>query len=112
MLNQTVLVGRITQDLEIKELEDGRKECLMTIAIPRSYKNANGEYETDFVSCMLWDSIARNVKEYCQKGDIVGVKGRVQSDPVENEDGTRSYDLKLIAEKVTFLSSKKKEEDE
>lgn len=112
MLNQTVLVGRITQDLEIKELEDGRKGSSMTIAVQRSYKNEDGIYETDFVPCVLWNAIADNAKEYCKKGDIVGVKGRLQSDPIENEDGTKSYDLKLIAEKVTFLSSKKKEEDE
>ena len=51
MLNQVVLVGRLTSDLEAKELEDGKKVTNMTLAIPRSFKNAEGEYETDFVEC-------------------------------------------------------------
>ena len=76
MLNQVVLVGRLTSDLEAKELEDGKKVTNMTLAIPRSFKNADGEYETDFVECTLWNNIAENTAEYCKKGDIVGVKGR------------------------------------
>ena len=79
MLNQVVLVGRLTSDLEAKELEDGKKVTNMTLAIPRSFKNADGEYETDFVECTLWNNIAENTAEYCKKGDIVGVKGRLQT---------------------------------
>ena len=60
MLNQVVLVGRLTSDLETKELEDGKKVSNMTLAIPRSFKNADGEYETDFVDCSLWNTIAEN----------------------------------------------------
>ena len=79
MLNQVVLVGRLTKDLETKELEEGKSVCNMTLAIPRSFKNADGEYETDFVECTLWNNIAENTAEYCKKGDIVGVKGRIQT---------------------------------
>ena len=61
MLNQVVLVGRLTSDLETKELEDGKKVSNMTLAIPRSFKNADGEYETDFVDCSLWNTIAEKV---------------------------------------------------
>ena len=63
MLNQVVLVGRLTSDLETKELEDGKKVSNMTLAIPRSFKNADGEYETDFVDCSLWNTIAENTDE-------------------------------------------------
>ena len=80
MLNQVVLVGRLTKDLEKKELEDGKKVLNMTLAIPRSYKNADGVYETDFVDCTLWNQIAETTSEYCKKGDILGVKGRLQTD--------------------------------
>ena len=104
MLNQVVLVGRLTSDLEAKELEDGKKVTNMTLAIPRSFKNADGEYETDFVECTLWNNIAENTTEYCRKGDLVGVKGRLQKGSEDNE-------LKIIAEKVTFLQSKKGEDE-
>lgn len=112
MLNQVVLVGRLTKDLEVKELEDGKKVTNMTLAIPRSFKNAEGEYETDFIDCSLWNSIAENTAEYCKKGDIVGVKGRLQSSSFEKEDGNKEFRTQVMAEKVTFLSSRSKDEPE
>jgi len=112
MLNQVVLVGRLTSDLEAKELEDGKKVTNMTLAIPRSFKNADGEYETDFVECTLWNQIAENTAEYCKKGDIVGVKGRLQTNNYEKEDGSKVFKLDVVAEKVTFLSSRSKDEPE
>ena len=112
MLNQVVLVGRLTKDLEVKELEDGKKVTNMTLAIPRSFKNAEGEYETDFIDCSLWNSIAENTAEYCKKGDIIGVKGRLQSSSFEKEDGNKEFRTQVMAEKVTFLSSRSKDEPE
>ena len=73
MLNQVVLVGRLTSDMEVKESEDGKKYCNMSLAIPRSFKNADGVYDTDFVNIKTFDSIAQNTAEYCNKGDIVGI---------------------------------------
>ena len=70
-----------------------------------------GGYDTDFIDCIAFDSIAENTKEYCEKGDIVGVKGRVQSRTVEKE-GKTEYLMEIIAEKVTFLSNKHPEEKE
>ena len=101
MLNQTVLVGRLVKEVEVKEVDD-RKVAYLTLAVQRSYKNEEGVYETDFVPCTLWNGIAENVAEYCRKGDMVGVKGRLQ---------TENNGLVLVAEKVTFLSSAKKDEE-
>ena len=109
MLNQIVLVGRLTQDPEIKELENGKKVSNITIAVPRSFKNADGVYETDFISCILSDSIAENTSEYCHKGDIIGVKGRLQQTTYEDKEGNEVSKLEVIAEKITFLSSKKED---
>lgn len=106
MLNQVVLVGRLVKDVELKELESDKKVANITLAIPRPYKNADGEYETDFVDCRLWNNIAENTAEYCKKGDIVGVKGRLQS-RIEEENENKKYIMEVIAEKVTFLSSRK-----
>ena len=101
----------LEKDPELVETETNKKMSRITIAIPRSFKNMDGEYETDFISCILWDAIAKNTVEYCKKGDIVGVKGRVQSSVVET-DGEKKYYFDVIAERVTFLSSKSKEADE
>lgn len=110
MLNQTVLVGRLVSDPEVKKLEDGKEVSNITLAVPRSYKNENGEYDTDFIDCTLWNNIAINTSEYCQKGDMVGIKGRVQTDTYEVDGETRKR-MSVIAEKVTFLSSRTKDED-
>ncbi|MBP3841943.1 MAG: single-stranded DNA-binding protein [Bacilli bacterium] len=110
MLNQIVLVGRLVKDPEIIESEDGKKRAYVTLAIPRSFKNADGEYESDFINCTLWDAIAKSTTDYCKKGDIVGVKGRVQSSTLEKEDGEKQFRIDVIAERVTFLTSKKEKE--
>lgn len=104
MLNQIVLVGRLVKKPELREADNKKKYSYITLAVPRSFKNMNGEYDTDFIDCILWDNIASNTVEYCDKGDIVGVKGRIQSRVIEKED-TKKYVLEVIAEKVTFLSS-------
>ena len=106
MLNQIVLVGRLVKDPEIKETESGFSLSKITLAIPRSYKNSEGEYETDFVDCTLWKGIAENTAEYCKKGDIIGVKGRIETSSYE-KDNEKIYTTNVVAEKVTFLSQSK-----
>lgn len=110
MLNQVVLVGRLVRDPELVETENNKKRSYITLAIPRSFKNMDGEYETDFVNCILWDIVAKSTVEYCHKGDIVGVKGRIQSRIVE-EGEKKENTIEIIAEKVTFLSSKRQGAD-
>ena len=105
MLNQVVIVGRLTKDPEVVTLEKGRKRTSITVAVARSYKNSDGVYESDFVRCILWNAIAENTTEYCKKGDVIGVKGRLQTSTYE-KDGETKYAVDVIAEKVTFLSSK------
>lgn len=110
MLNQIILVGRLVRDPEVKKSKNGTNYSHITLAVPRSYKNVNGEYETDFLDCTLWQLMATNTKEYCKKGDIVGVKGRVESRSYE-QDGEKKYLTEIIAEKITFLSSNNKTEE-
>ena len=112
MLNQLVIVGRMVREPELYETETGRKVTSITLAVPRSYKNANGEYDTDFINCVLWQGVAENTTQYVKKGDLLGVKGRVQSRDRELEDGSKYTYLEVVAEKVTFLSSKPKEKNE
>lgn len=106
MLNQVVLVGRLVSDPEIKTTETNKKMTIITVAVPRSYKNMEGNYDTDFIKCVLWAGIAETTCEYCKKGDIVGIKGRIQVSNYE-KDNEKKYSMEVIAEKVSFLSSKK-----
>ena len=110
MLNQIVLVGRLTRDITVNKSDNGVKVATISIAVPRSFKNVEGVYDTDFIDCVAFDTIAENTSEYCSKGDIVGIKGRVQSNMIEKE-GKKENKLEIICEKITFLSSKPKEEE-
>ena len=94
MLNQIVLVGRITKDINFND----EKYTTINLAVQRSFKNEDGVYETDYISCILSGVIAKNTSEYCKKGDLVGVKGRLES---------QDNKINVIVEKVTFLSCKK-----
>lgn len=109
MLNQIVVVGRLVRNPEVKELEDGKKVSNVTVAIPRSYKNAEGGYDTDFIDCTIWNGMAENTSSFCRKGDLIGIKGRIQEDSYE-KNGEKIRTARIIAEKLTYLSSKSKEE--
>ncbi len=106
MLNQSILVGRIVQEPEVRETENGTKVTNITLAVQRPFKNTSGEYNTDFISCVLWKGIAESTAEYCKKGDLIGIRGRIQTRAYEVEDEKQSV-VEVVAERVTFLSSKK-----
>ena len=103
MLNQVVIIGRLVEKPIVEENENGRKVSEITLAVPRSFKNADGIYETDFIKCILWSCIAENTAEYCDKGDLISVKGRLQC--------LGGSELQLVAEKVTFLTNNKNKEE-
>ena len=109
MLNQAVLVGRIVKEPELKKTDNGTNVTNITLAVPRSFKNHDGEYDTDFISCILWKGIAENTVEYCKKGDLVGIKGRIQTRITDVDEDTKRQYVEVVAEKVTFLSGKKAE---
>ena len=108
-MNLVTVVGRLAATPTIEETE-GKKKTIITLAIPRTYKNVNGEYEIDFIDCVLWSQIAESTTEYCKKGDVIGIKGRIQTRYIENEEGMKIKIMEIVAEKVTFLSSGKGEE--
>jgi len=83
MLNQVVLVGRLTRNISVNKSNKGFKVATVSLAIPRSFKNSEGIYDTDFVDCIAFDTIAENTSEYCHKGDIVGNKSKRYTDKVQ-----------------------------
>ena len=109
-MNNVILVGRLTGNPEIVEIEDGRKVTTVILAVNRNYKNIDGLYDTDFIRCILWNSIASSTTEYCKIGDIIGIKGRLQSSKYEDTNGKIHYITDVVAERVTFLSTNKKHE--
>lgn len=97
MINQVMLVGRIANDIN-------EEDNNITVAITRSFKNENGEYETDFIDVEIRGTIAKTTTEYCKKGDIIGVKGSIRSEIIDNVKK-----MILVADRITFLSSKKED---
>ncbi len=111
MVNNVILVGRLTTDPEIVEIDTDKKVTTVILAVNRNFKNMDGVYETDFIRCILWNSIASTTTEYCHVGDVIGVKGRLQSSKYEDENKKIHYKVDDIAERVTFLSTNKKHEE-
>jgi len=106
MHNLVYLIGRLCEDPVTKEYEDGKSMLTINLAVQRSFKNENGIYESDFIRCILWNGIAAHTSEYCKKGDLVGVKGRIQNRSYD-DSGEKKYITEVIVDKVSFLASKK-----
>jgi single-strand DNA-binding protein len=107
MLNQSIIVGRLVNDPELRETENGHKVANVMLAVPRSYRNADGEYDTDFIKCVLWRGVAERTTEYCKKGDLIGVRGRIQTRDIEDDDENLKTITEVVAERVTFLQTQK-----
>lgn len=112
MLNNVILVGRLTTSPEVIELEENKKVTSVILAVNRNFKNAEGLYDTDFIRCILWNNVAGATTEYCHVGDVIGVKGRLQTSKYEDKDKVMHYNVDVIAERITFLSTNKKHEEE
>ena len=107
MLNMLTLVGRLANQ-PILEENDG-KVCKITLAVPRNYKNEEGVYETDFIDCVLENNIATNTCEYCKKGDLVGIKGKLKTEYIENEDNSNKKIMIVAVDSVSFLAQRKED---
>ena len=113
MHNMVYLIGRLTEDPVLKETEEDYSMTAINLAVQRAFKNEEGVYETDFIRCVLWDAVASNMCEYCKKGDLIGIKGRLQNRSYEDEETKeKKYITEVIVDKVSFLASKKDKEVE
>ncbi len=110
MINQVILVGRLTRDPELRLTMEGTSVTSITLAVNRSFRNQQGEVNADFVQCTLWKKVAENTVQYCRKGSLIGVTGRIHTRNYENQEGKRIYVTEVIAESVRFLETKRNEE--
>lgn len=83
MINNVVLVGRLTKDAELRFTASGNAVATFTLAVNRNFTNASGDREADFINCVIWRKPAETLANYARKGSLIGVTGRIQ---------TRSYD--------------------
>ncbi|MCD9066018.1 single-stranded DNA-binding protein [Staphylococcus pasteuri] len=106
MLNRVVLVGRLTKDPEFRTTPNGVSVATFTLAVNRTFTNAQGEREADFINCVTFRKQADNVNNYLSKGSLAGVDGRIQSRNYENKEGQRVFVTEVVADSVQFMDNK------
>lgn len=106
-MNKILLTGRLTKDPELRTTTSGLAVASFSIAVNRTFKNKEGNYDADFFNVSVFGKQAGNVSKYCFKGSQVGVEGRLQSRSYDAQDGTKRYVTDIIADRVEFLGSKK-----
>ena len=106
MINRATLVGRLTKDPEYRVTPSGVAVATFTLAINRTFTNANGEREADFINCVVFRRQAENVNKFLFKGNLAGVDGRLQSRSYENQEGRRVFVTEVVADNVYFLEPK------
>ena len=105
-MNRLTVTGRLVRENELREVGDGRIVLNNAIAIPRSYKSENGQ-DTDFLNIVAWGKRAELIEEYCNKGDLIGLDGRIQSRSYQNNEEQTVYTVEMLVDSVHFLQTKK-----
>jgi single-strand DNA-binding protein len=108
MLNTVIIEGRLTKDPELKTTPNGISVSTFAVAVARDYKNANGEYDSDFFECVAWRNNAERISKYFHKGDGVGIVGRLQTRTYKDKNGVNRKAIEIIAESIHFPVGSKK----
>ncbi|PHV56360.1 single-stranded DNA-binding protein [Streptococcus macedonicus] len=106
MINNVVLVGRMTRDAELRYTPSNQAVATFTLAVNRNFKNQNGEREADFINCVIWRQQAENLSNWAKKGTLIGVTGRIQTRNYENQQGQRVYVTEIVADDFQILESR------
>lgn len=109
MINRVVMVGRMTRDPELRRTGSGAAVTSFTLALNRNYNSADGQ-QADYISCVVWNKVAENVAQYCSKGSLVGVEGRLRSRTYDNAQGQRVYVTEVVCDSVQFLETRAQRE--
>lgn len=106
-MNNTVLIGRLTKEADLRFTSNGTATASFTLAVDRAFKNSSGEKETDFINCVVWRKQAEALANYTKKGSKLAVRGRIQTRSYDNQQGQRVFVTEVVVEEFTFLDSKK-----
>ena len=110
MLNNVVLVGRMTKDAELRYTPSNQAVATFSLAVNRNFKSQNGEREADFINCVIWRQQAENLANWAKKGALIGITGRIQTRSYENQQGQLVYVTEVVAEQFQLLESRKDRE--
>lgn len=106
MINNVVLVGRMTKDADLRYTAQGQAVATLTLAVNRNFKNQNGEREADFINIVIWRQQAENLASWAKKGALIGITGRIQTRNYENQQGQRVYVTEVVADSFQLLEAR------
>lgn len=106
MINRTVLVGRLTADVDLKYTQSGVAVASFTLAVGRQFTNQSGERESDYIRCVMWRKSAENFAKFVSKGSLTAIEGRLQTRNYDNNQGQRVYVTEVVADGFSLLESK------
>lgn len=106
MINNVVLVGRITKDIDLRMSESGKAYTNFTLAVNRAFKGQDGQQQADFISCKTFNKQAENLARYCGKGSLIAVVGSIQVSNFQGKDGNTVYRTEVIANNIQFLDTR------
>ena len=107
MINQVVLVGRLTKDADLRYTSGGQAVATFNLAVNRNFTNQSGEREADFVNCVIWRKPAETLANYAKKGTLLGIVGRIQTRNYENQQGQKVYVTEVVCDNFQLLEPKK-----
>lgn len=110
-MNKVILIGRTTKEVELTRTSNGTSVAKFSLAVQRKFKNADGEYEVDFLNIVAWRNTAEFCEKYVKKGDKIGVVGSIQTRSYEAQDGTKRYVTEIVVDEIELLSPKEKSEE-
>ena len=106
-MNRATLIGRITKNIELKATTSGKSVATFTLAVNRDYKNADGNYDADFINCVAYEQRAETISKYVHKGDKFCVTGRISTRTYDKADGSKAYITEVIVDGFEFIENKK-----
>ena len=112
MINNVVLVGRMTRDAELHYTPQNLAVATFTLAVNRNFKNQSGEREADFINVVIWRQQAENLANWAKKGALIGITGRIQTRSYDNQQGQRVYVTEVVAESFQLLESRNKQSNQ
>lgn len=108
-MNKVQLTGRLTKNVEVKVSQNDKKYAFIDVAVRKTYKNAKGEYDTNFIRVQLWEQRAEFLSQYATKGSMVGITGSIETRNYTNADGQKIYEIYVLADSVEVLSQAQKQ---
>lgn len=111
-MNKVIMIGNLVKDIEIRQTQSGKVATSFTLAVARTFKNKEGEYEADFVRCVAFEKTAEILNQYCSKGSKICIDGEIRTGSYDDKDGKKVYTTDIFVNKFEFVGKKEETSDD